>query len=340
MSPHDWSYLKGLQRLSRRTWETKPEEFEDENEFDDTSRYLPATVLPLEPDPLPLAPSQVSPSPSPSLSSTLLNNNSNKNNSNVSRPNQTLSCSISRSINSQVPDGSLEVQEEEATCTTIEEANSNQTALIICPDQTCAKQFRDETGLRYELQVMLPSIPARLTRSRRHSKIHSGEGRVYPCGVAGCHFASRWRKDLRTHMSTHVKSFPCEVPGCDKSYKRRDNYLRHVRARHVDSGTAAATLGAISRPDRLPRPSQPTTLSARKPKKNAGEGGALSIDSVPNHTTSDSKRFTNERLDDNLVSVSPIWSKPDIPWSHQFLTQTIMYRTFRAWKRAAAQSRR
>ena len=305
MSPHDWSYLKGLQRF----FGTGAEKFEDETEFDDTSRHLPAAVLPLAPAPPLLPLSQVSPSLSTSLSSALLNNNSNDNDS---RPDQPLSCSISRSINSQFPDGSPEVQEEEATCTTIGEANSKQMALFICPDPTCAKQFRDEVGLRYELNVMLLSIPARLTRSRRHSKIHS-DPRLR-CGVPGCHFAVRWPKDLRRHMSTHEKSFPCEVPGCDKSFQRQDNYLRHLRARHVDSDKAAAILGANTMPDRLPRLSQPITLSARNPTNNAGEGGAFSTDPVPNHTTSDEKSFTNERLDDNLVRVSSIWSKSDIPW--------------------------
>jgi len=39
------------------------------------------------------------------------------------------------------------------------EANPNQTAMLVCPDSTCRKQFRDEDGLRYELHAVLPSDP-------------------------------------------------------------------------------------------------------------------------------------------------------------------------------------
>ncbi|KAK1998724.1 hypothetical protein LX36DRAFT_21387 [Colletotrichum falcatum] len=92
-----------------------------------------------------------------------------------------------------------------------------------CRWQNCAKVFRR---------------PSDLTK---HERYHVKE---YLCDEAGCDKAFATMKDLRRHKKTHEtldgdsSGYRCRVPGCRKAktghvYNRRDNFVRHLRTKHV-----------------------------------------------------------------------------------------------------------
>ncbi|KAK2041590.1 hypothetical protein LZ31DRAFT_472117 [Colletotrichum somersetense] len=92
-----------------------------------------------------------------------------------------------------------------------------------CRWQNCAKVFRR---------------PSDLTK---HERYHIKE---YLCDEAGCDKAFATMKDLRRHKKTHetldgdTSGYRCRVPGCRKAktghvYNRRDNFVRHLRTKHV-----------------------------------------------------------------------------------------------------------
>ncbi|GKT55677.1 zinc finger protein zic 4 [Colletotrichum tofieldiae] len=80
--------------------------------------------------------------------------------------------------------------------------------------------------------------PSDLTK---HERYHIKE---YLCDDAGCDKAFATMKDLKRHKKTHEtldgdsSGYRCRVPGCRKAktghvYNRRDNFVRHLRTKHV-----------------------------------------------------------------------------------------------------------
>ncbi|KAF0328870.1 zinc finger protein [Colletotrichum asianum] len=80
--------------------------------------------------------------------------------------------------------------------------------------------------------------PSDLTK---HERYHIKE---YRCDEAGCDKAFATQKDLKRHKKTHETldgdsaGYRCRVPGCRKAktghvYNRRDNFVRHLRTKHV-----------------------------------------------------------------------------------------------------------
>ncbi|KAI8250163.1 Transcriptional factor SWI5 [Colletotrichum sp. SAR 10_77] len=74
-----------------------------------------------------------------------------------------------------------------------------------------------------------------------HERYHIKE---YRCDEAGCDKAFATQKDLKRHKKTHETldgdsaGYRCRVPGCRKAktghvYNRRDNFVRHLRTKHV-----------------------------------------------------------------------------------------------------------
>ncbi|TID03859.1 Zinc finger protein GLIS3 [Colletotrichum higginsianum] len=92
-----------------------------------------------------------------------------------------------------------------------------------CRWQNCGKVFRR---------------PSDLTK---HERYHIKE---YLCDETGCDKAFATMKDLKRHKKTHEtldgdsSGYRCRVPGCRKAktghvYNRRDNFVRHLRTKHV-----------------------------------------------------------------------------------------------------------
>ncbi|KAK1541445.1 hypothetical protein CPAR01_07434 [Colletotrichum paranaense] len=94
-----------------------------------------------------------------------------------------------------------------------------------CRWQNCGKVFRR---------------PSDLTK---HERYHIKE---YLCDKANCDKAFATMKDLKRHKKTHETldgdgaggGYRCRVPGCRKAktghvYNRRDNFVRHLRTKHV-----------------------------------------------------------------------------------------------------------
>lgn len=126
---------------------------------------------------------------------------------------------------------------------------------------------------------------SQLTRSRRHSNIHTGKGPRFPCKEAGCEIVSRWKKDLLRHIKTHNKHLPrirCAVAGCDSKFLRRDNYRRHLRTQHKGSRMARAILEADIRLGRRPNLPQEPEPSASESKESAIEAGTPMTESYAN----------------------------------------------------------
>ncbi|KAJ0377816.1 hypothetical protein COL26b_004027 [Colletotrichum chrysophilum] len=80
-----------------------------------------------------------------------------------------------------------------------------------------------------------------ISRMRKHERYHIKE---YRCDEAGCDKAFATQKDLKRHKKTHETldgdsaGYRCRVPGCRKAktghvYNRRDNFVRHLRTKHV-----------------------------------------------------------------------------------------------------------
>ncbi|EQB52227.1 hypothetical protein CGLO_08151 [Colletotrichum gloeosporioides Cg-14] len=80
--------------------------------------------------------------------------------------------------------------------------------------------------------------PSDLTK---HERYHIKE---YRCDETGCDKAFATQKDLKRHKKTHETldgdsaGYRCRVPGCRKAktghvYNRRDNFVRHLRTKHV-----------------------------------------------------------------------------------------------------------
>ncbi|KAK2770723.1 zinc finger protein [Colletotrichum kahawae] len=80
--------------------------------------------------------------------------------------------------------------------------------------------------------------PSDLTK---HERYHIKE---YRCDETGCDKAFATQKDLKRHKKTHetldgdTAGYRCRVPGCRKAktghvYNRRDNFVRHLRTKHV-----------------------------------------------------------------------------------------------------------
>ncbi|KAL0939569.1 uncharacterized protein CTRU02_206179 [Colletotrichum truncatum] len=92
-----------------------------------------------------------------------------------------------------------------------------------CRWQNCGKVFRR---------------PSDLTK---HERYHIKE---YLCDEVGCDKAFATQKDLKRHKMTHETldgnsaGYRCRVAGCRKAktghvYNRRDNFVRHLRTKHV-----------------------------------------------------------------------------------------------------------
>ncbi|KXH43631.1 hypothetical protein CSAL01_07928 [Colletotrichum salicis] len=94
-----------------------------------------------------------------------------------------------------------------------------------CRWQNCGKVFRR---------------PSDLTK---HERYHIKE---YLCDEASCDKAFATMKDLKRHKKTHETldgdgaggGYRCRVPGCRKAktghvYNRRDNFVRHLRTKHM-----------------------------------------------------------------------------------------------------------
>ncbi|KAF4913552.1 Cell wall transcription factor ACE2 [Colletotrichum viniferum] len=80
--------------------------------------------------------------------------------------------------------------------------------------------------------------PSDLTK---HERYHIKE---YRCDEAGCDKTFATQKDLKRHKKTHETldgdsaGYRCRVLGCRKAktghvYNRRDNFVRHLRTKHV-----------------------------------------------------------------------------------------------------------
>ncbi|KAI8222008.1 hypothetical protein K4K57_010924 [Colletotrichum sp. SAR 10_99] len=80
--------------------------------------------------------------------------------------------------------------------------------------------------------------PSDLTK---HERYHIKE---YRCDETACDKAFATQKDLKRHKKTHETldgdsaGYRCRVPGCRKAktghvYNRRDNFVRHLRTKHV-----------------------------------------------------------------------------------------------------------
>ena len=77
---------------------------------------------------------------------------------------------------------------------------------------------------------------------RKHARCHV---KPYVCNAPGCGKAFSTTKDLKRHWRTkkHMETketkeegYLCPVAGCKEAghlYNRKDNFVRHVRKRHV-----------------------------------------------------------------------------------------------------------
>jgi hypothetical protein len=69
---------------------------------------------------------------------------------------------------------------------------------------------------------------------RHHTRYHiRSSDRPYKCDECGHGFLHK--KDLDRHMPRHTgqKLFRCSIPGCTKTYTRKDNLSRHIRHDHA-----------------------------------------------------------------------------------------------------------
>ncbi|TYZ62669.1 hypothetical protein PybrP1_002848 [[Pythium] brassicae (nom. inval.)] len=67
--------------------------------------------------------------------------------------------------------------------------------------------------------------------TRHHARFHEAKSdREFTCEVCELRFATRHEKELHDREVTH--QFPCKVPGCAKSYSKREHLTRHSLSIH------------------------------------------------------------------------------------------------------------
>ncbi|CAG8926427.1 unnamed protein product [Penicillium salamii] len=75
---------------------------------------------------------------------------------------------------------------------------------------------------------------------RKHTRIHT---LPFKCKFQGCNYASAERKGLDRHIKAFHKQLsmrlwgpmePTVCPSCKKSFTRKDNFLKHLKAKHVN----------------------------------------------------------------------------------------------------------
>ncbi|ROT35772.1 hypothetical protein SODALDRAFT_320283 [Sodiomyces alkalinus F11] len=106
-----------------------------------------------------------------------------------------------------------------------------------CTWNQCGKMFRRRSDLT------------------KHERYHVKDSF---CDEPGCDKAFATQKDLKRHKKTHEKvddsgaapkGYRCRVPGCRKAktghvYNRRDNFVRHLRTKHVGLDLDAEEFGS------------------------------------------------------------------------------------------------
>ncbi|UQC80873.1 uncharacterized protein CLUP02_06358 [Colletotrichum lupini] len=122
-----------------------------------------------------------------------------------------------------------------------------------CRWQNCGKVFRRPSDLTNDKR--LENLSSNFTHGEKiyetdiqsliskHERYHIKE---YLCDEANCDKAFATMKDLKRHKKTHETldgdgaggGYRCRVPGCRKAktghvYNRRDNFVRHLRTKHV-----------------------------------------------------------------------------------------------------------
>ncbi|TDZ21719.1 Zinc finger protein GLIS1 [Colletotrichum orbiculare MAFF 240422] len=100
----------------------------------------------------------------------------------------------------------------------------------------------DISGMRFECRwANCGKVFRRPSDLTKHERYHFKE---HLCEEHGCGKAFATQKDLKRHKKTHgtldgdSAGYRCRVPGCRKAktghvYNRRDNFVRHLRTKHV-----------------------------------------------------------------------------------------------------------
>jgi len=127
---------------------------------------------------------------------------------------------------------------------------------IACPQQGCAKLFRETAAMRKHFATHGPRRHlcsecgrafAERSKLKRHHFVHSGE-KPFVCDFESCGKRFSLEYNLRTHHRIHLgnRPFVCPVQGCDKSFAQSTNLKTHVLG-HARISTNVSTIARQER---------------------------------------------------------------------------------------------